>query len=471
MRRLLSFMVAVCLSVYASAASQFSVSHVPDSSRIRERLVETWFDAPLSVVRMNMPEVHETPGGTFEVRMEETETTFSIVVAPRAQLMVTTFSAAGERTEIQDVYYTDAPGSWVLTRSKATGAPLFIRLYFSYNSDIFVQLSPVADGTASRTNVDFMLYNMYATRAVPLHMPFTRFYGVSLGTLVQWTARTVPWHYADVYPGVYRAVKQMIGVIRNRLPDIVYREDALYDERGNPISVATGKARVISAADGDKLSLSSCGFVKWIADGLVEPLAGGGLLRAPLIVPTVTNSAVGYQGVLSQAYNLSLALDWTRNLASAIRAVESGVELRYPDSDVDVRLEPFVAESTPGGVARVTGYLADNGYSMTQLRALLYVLAVTDPGKFYFGAIRDTDRSRTVQTVAADGTRTTEHLPEVKVFNTCVALFPYFDDNGRFACAVFADGAEYELSSLIAQYRKEFIHLVRVNASDQFYPR
>ena len=67
------------------------------------------------------------------------------------------------------------------------------------------------------------------------------------------------------------------------------------------------------------------------------------------------------------------------------------------------------------GIVNSTGYVENTGYQVRCLKAMLYILAVTEPETFYFGAVRETDR----------------RSPEVKVFNECCVFFPYFDDKGR----------------------------------------
>jgi hypothetical protein len=247
----------------------------------------------------------------------------------------------------------------------------------------------------------------------------------------------------------------MAQVIRKNLSRIVYAEDAMYDESGAPVYVSTGKSRKTDEKDADKLSLSSAGFVKWIVDGLVEPLSGSYVKRKPLLVQTVDYMPTGFPGTMSGQYNLSFALDWTRNLAAAALSVRQGRTYLYKDSAVDVQIEPFAAELTDEDVRNTSGYIKDSGYASESLKALLYILAVTEPNYFYLGAVRQTDMKS----------------PEIKVFNESVAFIPYFDSTGRFNCAVFRNGAETDLEDFMAKYKNCFVNLVRIETSDSFFPQ
>lgn len=446
----------------------FSTVGIPDSSDIRTNLVETWFEAPIDLLRDNPPDkIVARDGNLFEVRLEESSTNFVIVVAPRTVADVEINDNKGSRVVTEDFYDAMAPGGWVLLRNRFSGKPVAVRYYFSIDNDIYVELVP-DETNRSLTYANFFVYDVYAARNVPIRLPFSRFYTISLSSLVNLTSKTLPWNYAEIHTGIYHSILQMIGMIEHCLPELKYEEDLMLDEREKQVYISTGERysppnpfdeNQTDAGEDleeeNKILLSSGGFVKWICDGLVMPIAGGGLLRNPLIVQTVPNKNTSYHGILSQKYNLSFALDWTRHLASAVRAVDSGSELRYPDSGVDVTIEPFSAQSTPKGISRVAGYERNIGYSIKQLRALLYVLAVTDPGRWFLGALRETDRN--VQ-------------PEVHIFNQCLAFFPYFDGNGKFKCKVFANCEEIELDNFLEVFQNEFIHLTRINSSDYFFP-
>ena len=229
----------------------------------------------------------------------------------------------------------------------------------------------------------------------------------------------------------------------------------MYDENNDLVHISTGKKFDKSEIDDEKLSLSSAGFVKWIGDGLVEPLTGGMLKREPLLQETVTVRDTGRQGVLSQQYSLFFGLDWIRNLASAIISVYTGITYMSNQSGVDVTINPFASTYTESGIANIVTFIENTGYSVPVLKSLLYVLASTEPGTFYLGAIRSTDRSVS---------------PEIKTFNDCVAFFPYFQDDGSFACGVFMNGREISLDDFCLLYEEDFVYLTKVKASEKFFP-
>lgn len=425
---------------------------IPDSSEIRKGLEEQWFTANLNTVRNNPPEIRSNNNGEkFQIRLEENDTTFNIFVAPEAEINVSVFSDKEMHVERQTVYPGDAAGSWVLIRDKKSGAPLRIRYYFVKNSEIFIQFTP----RGKIALADLVIYGNYAARGVPTGMPFEKFYSASFDDVTRITETKLPWNYVLVDPEMYHSIKQMIGVIQEKLPSIQNVPDAMFDENGDLVHISTGKTFEKSEISEEKMSLSSAGFVKWIADGLVEPLTGGLLKRKPLLEETVEVKSNGRQGILSQRYDLFFSLNWIRNLASAVVSVYTGTNYLFNQSGVDVTVNPFASTISDKGVANIVTFVENSGYTVSVLRSLLYVLANTEPGTFYFGAIRGTDR-----TVS----------PEIKAFNECAAFFPYFRDDGAFACTVFINGRQLSLEDFCLFYADDFVYLTRVKASEQFFP-
>ncbi len=429
---------------------------IPDSSEIRKGLEEVWFTAPLSQVRENPPEIRANSNGQkFQIRLEENESTFNVFVSPRALIKVNVYSDKGMFTEEQELYPGDVAGSWVLIRDKRTGKPLRIRYYFVKNSEVFIQFTPQGKIALA----DLVIYGYYAARGVPTGMAFEKFYTASFEDVMTITETKLPWNYVLVDPQQYHSMKQMAAVIREKLPLISLVPDAMYDENHELVHISTGKkfekAEKADISD-ENLLLSSAGFVKWIADGLVEPMSGGVLKREPLIKETVSVKDNGRQGVLSQKYDLFFALNWVRNLSSAVVSVYSGKTYLFNQSGVDVTINPFASSITDKGVANTVTFVENSGHTVAVLKSLLYVLAATEPGTLYIGAIRGTDR-----TVS----------PEIRAFNECVAFFPYFQDDGGFACNVFMNGREMSLENFCYYYADEFVYLTRVKSSEQFFPQ
>lgn len=454
MKKSLIFAFLLLCSSFLFAA--YNSLGIPDSAEIRQGLLESWFHSPIESLRAKVPEIYTNDiGQKFQVRMEEGESTFNIFVSPQNKIKVDVYTDYGVKEEEQYVYPGDAQGSFVVIRDKTNGKTLRVRYYFLKNSEIYIQFSPY--GKLALT--DLIIFGNYAARGVSTGIPFDRYYTSSFQEVMKTTKNVLPWNYVLSNPDDYHSVKQMIAVIKEKLPEILYAEDAMYDEYNQLVQISNGKSfdsiQEKNLGQG-KLFLSSAGFVKWIADGLVEPIAGSPLKRTPLIKETVKVKDTGYQGILSQKYSLFFALDWIRNLASAVISVYSGQTYLFDNSGVDVNINPFASAITDSGVENIVTFIENSGYRIEVLKSLLYVLAATEPGTFYFGAIRGTDK--TVK-------------PEVMAFNECVAFFPYFLNDGAFDCAVFMNGRQMTLENFCMYYPETFVYLTRVKSSENFFPQ
>ena len=450
MKKVVSILITLVLSSVSLFASYNSLG-VPDSSEIREQLAERWFEAPLSAVRQNMPEVYYNEAGQkFQVRLEETNDTFNIFVSPSSEINVTVYTSKGVSVEKQEVFPGDSAGSFVLVRDKKTEKPIRVRYYFMKNNEVFVQITP-GQKTAL---ADMVIYNNYAARGVPTGVPFAKFYEISFEDLMNVTKTKLPWKYVTADCTVYHSVQQMIAVIKEKLPKIMIANDAMYDENNQLVHISSGNKYSTDGLDETKLYLSSAGFLKWIVDGIVEPATGLGTSISDLTEPTVEFDSVGKIGVMSQEWNLYFTLDWCRNLAAKAYSVRSRRNVDFKSAGLDVNKNYFASEVSGGKISTSSGYIKNTGYSIEKIKSVLYVLAVTEPSWFYLAAIRQGSCLK----------------PDELVFNNCAVFFPYFDNNGKFGCFVFEQGKEISLEKFVKKYKDAYIHLERVKSLEAFFP-
>lgn len=460
-KNIFSFFAALCSCALLSlsAFAEWNAYKIPDSAEIRRQISREWFEGSLDVLRGLNSEIRANQIGTqFQVRLEEQQEVFLTIVAPKSFMTVDVYEASGMRTATEDAYNMESPGSWVLVRSKNNGEPLLARFYFAKDAGVYVQFRP----NKNTSLADLVIFENYAARGVPLGVPFEKFYTASFAEIQALTKSNLPWNYVEPRAGLYDDTLVMIQTIRQNLGNIAYADDAAYNEEGKPVLISSGRPRFVSENLRRAISVSSLGFVKWICDGLVEPLAGSYLKLGPLVQKTIEANPTGSQGIFESRFNSNLSLDWTRNLAAAVLSVNAQKTILYDKSGVDVSIEPFAARWTDRGVQSEVGYIQNTGYKIRYLKPLLYVLATVDPQRFYLAAIRQTGKG-------PDG-------GEVKVFNDAAAIFPYFDADGKFRAVVFYDGSEYSLQQFCDSFALQrqsdcFAHLVRVKASAKFYPQ
>ncbi len=454
-------MVIACLCCFSTALVQAVPisSYIVDSSEVRSQVKDLYFSAPLPVVRTMGPmTLSNSAGEVFQVRVEEKnsdtdatipDNTVQIIVAPQKAEKVESYTGAGVVVSWMYTYPSEVPGSWVLFRDRESGKPVCIRYYFTGESSVYVQFRPAAGGASGKSLADLVIDGLYRAKNVVVGVPVERFYTASFADIQKATRYSIPWYTYPLYSEMYDGNRQMVAVIRDNLSRFRFVDGVVQDEFGNTAFVGVRESAVIipeksSSGDDARLYVSSCGFVKWIADGMVRPLSGSGLLIEPLLVSTVEHRPGGLAAAWGDDYNTSLSLNWTRNLASATFSVFNGNDYAYENAGVLVNSEPFTAV-----------YSAATGYTTSCLNSLMYHLALKEPDHFYLGAIR--------HTVSADA--------EISVYNEAVAFFPWIDENQRFHCAVFMNGSEITLKEFMETYQGDHVQLVRINSTEQFFPR
>ncbi|MCR5761798.1 MAG: hypothetical protein K6G00_00270 [Treponema sp.] len=460
---LISLLLLTIIPVFAD----YTKSGIPDSTEIRKSLIKSWFTAPVQEIRNKAPEIIEDGlGNTFQVRVEESNGDLAIIVAPKTIINFNykNSSAGSDYTEKTARYSKTSPGSWILYRNSKTGKPLRVRLYFNNDSDVYVEFR---DNTP-KLYADMVVCNAYVARSIPVGFSIKKLYATSFDSIVNMTKRSLPWWQVNVVPGQYHSVLQMAKLIQGYLHKIYYQEDVCYNEKGELYCITTNEpfepeendVGVKAAIEKNKLVMSGPGFLKWITDGIVKTTTGRNIKIDDLVVPTVNYNSLGKNGVISQNWNLSFTLDWCRNLAvEALNARSSKRRYKYvmgakDVTGVDVRISPFVADIVDGKLLQSTGYSVDTGYSLREMKGLMYILAATEPRNFYFAAIK----------------QHSENKPEDAAFTNCAVMFPYFDDKGRFDCIIYEMGKELSMGEFLKAHPDSFIHLERVESTDYFSP-
>lgn len=453
-KKIITTVIAALSLMMSSAYAEYNSLGIPDSAEIRKDIADTWFNQDLEAIRMQNAQVRKNKSGeSFQVSLEEQADNYLIYVCPKTSMKIDVYDSTGVHTVTEDGYPVNSFGSWVYSRSKEDGKSQYIRIYISKNTDVFIQFKPYKNTTVA----DFVIFNSFAAQNVPVGISFDKLLTSSIAEVYNLTKNSLPWKYSACVQNQCEEAQIMVTTIRSSLKDMAYEEDAMYDDAGRSVSILNGAPHICDERNKDKLVLSSCGFVKWVVDGLIEPMAGSYLKRNPLLESTVEYNPTGFQGNLNATLYTNLSLDWTRNLAAAALSVRAKKTYLYKDTGVDVTVEPFTAVFTKKGVTNTAGYIKNTGYQPDNLRALLYTLAVNEPQYFYLAAIRQTDRKSA----------------EVKVFNDAAVIIPYFDVNGAFRAAVFMDGEEIkynDFEKMLVKAKDCFVHLVRVRTSATYYP-
>ncbi len=428
--------VSLCLLLGAGTGvfgADIPSDDYPDSAAVRMQIADSWLGAELDPLSA-------FPSADYTDRYVQTFTV-SQKKYPVAGLIAIT---------VAPVVPAGMQGTWILFRRLTDGMPDHIRLYPEKDSDRYISLRPDgSDPARGKTLLDFHLYGAFVCRDIPVGLPFLKMYTTSFSSIVRMTSNTVPWNLLTPDIPRYRDLVDASQTIRERLGTLVYLDDGAFNEKGEPVHILDGspqdpKAVLLAMTPGQKPEtiaggVNCSGFGKWIVDGIIKPRAGTGLYINPLKTATASPDN-HFTEPWREKRDLFFALDWTRNLASAVVSLETGRTVKPDASGVDVMVEPFAGS---------TSYKKNVGYRAEEILPLLYWLAVKESGTFYLGAVSN-ERGD----------------PILRQFHHIAAFFPYFENDGTFKVAVFESAAETPIDTFIRRNTGSFIHLVRIRAPE-----
>jgi hypothetical protein len=305
--------------------------------------------------------------------------------------------------------------------------------------------------------IDVVIYDAYIVRALAIGIPFERLLTMPVEEALSAAGDRFPRRFFEPDPALYRAVcpsrdnqdNNLIARIRAALPSLNYEDDGAINENGAYVFIETLKPQ------SDQKGLNCSGFVKWVVDGMLQPVTGKRLAIEPLKA-AVSKPFSTLTANLKERDSL-FGLDWTRNLA-----LEAARTLRSPGyailENVEVRKETFAAlidrKKGSASVKSYPGFLLNAGFSMEGLRPLLYTLAINEPGNLYLVSVNREMGPPPIQR---------------RHYHTAV-LVPYFNEYGVFQTAVFESAAETNLAAFIGRHPNAMINLVRIPVVGIFQP-
>jgi hypothetical protein len=404
---------------------------IPDDSSLRKSLLQTWFKEAPGTALSRRSFIHTLPGGgRIQVRIEDGSREFGIVLA----------------RELNGAFPGWAQGSWILTRGKDDGAASRIRVFLRSDPYTYIQFRPMEGG---KSVMDVVLYEAYVLRSMPVGIPFDRLLVIPVEEALAVGDKTFPRRYFDPHPEDYRSARFLAAAIRERLPGLSYRDDGAIDEHGRYVFIKT-----LEEQTGEK-GLNCSGFVKWVADGILRPVTGGFLPIGPLKAPFGDRGSP-FTEIYEDAREPFFGLDWTRNLAARLNVILNPEEIDILKA-IEVRRAPFssvIRRGEGGGVRSFPGYLLNAGFGIEGIHALLYTLAIDEPGKIYFASINNE----------------IDPVPRMRQHFHTAVLIPYFDENGGFRVVLFESAAETSFSRFKTRYPGHCVNLVRVSVEDEFNP-
>jgi hypothetical protein len=404
----------------------------PDSASLRAPLYGSVIAGPRDEVLGRKPAVYTNEYGSWRLSTEKTADAFYLVLSPKRGADYPAF----------------AQGSWIIKRSLADGRFLQAKVFLRSDSGCFIRLYP----NGERSLMDIVLYGAVLNRGIPLPVDFDTLVVTPMKTMVAWTEASFDWSLFSPHPGDYSELRAFSKAVRSRLPSLRYADDGGLDGQGRPIFIATGAPQKSSPG------LNCSGFAQWVIDGLLSPLGEAPVDPRDMAERHPELRKAGVDPAIEARTDPFFGLDWTRNLGRAwADAYETSH--RHSADENDVRISAFALYSSSkdpwnGGPPYddYPAYDPDSGYQIRGLKALLYVLAMRDPGMAYLASFSRADRT---------GLRRHYHV---------AILLPWFDEGGEFRVDVYESDAETSLEAILKRAPLDYVHLVRIAPSRDFDP-
>ncbi|MDR3335718.1 MAG: hypothetical protein LBT16_00805 [Treponema sp.] len=454
-RGFLCFSLSFLIFSPAAWALESPSAKIEDDSALRRSIIPSWFKESPGVVLAAKSFLHTLPGGSrIEVRSESRGNEFSIILA--RELLT---GAEGRKT---GEFPGWAQGSWALTRNKTDGSPLHIRVFPGRDPYVYVQFRSLGGG---KSQMDVVAYDSYLVQSHPVPLNFDRIMEIPMEEVYRNAGIAFPRRYFDPLPALYKDTITLVEKIRVALPSLSFRDDGALDDQGRYVFINT-----LESQDG-KGGLNCSGFAKWVVDGMLRPYTGTLLPIEPL------KQAFGKRGSsFTEPYEALrdpfFGLDWTRNLAS--RAMGTLLSPAFAEvEEFEVRRAPIGAvidrrKDAPVYVKPYPGFLLNAGFGVEGLQALLYTLAIDEPGRIYLASVNNeiNDPNNRPLPPGREGKvpyRMRQH------FHIAV-LIPYFNEYGIFRIAVFESAEETAFIRFKNRYPGHYVNLVRIPVEGVFDP-
>jgi hypothetical protein len=323
-------------------------------------------------------------------------------------------------------------GNYVLKRELESGRFVQIKIFYRSDPGCFVRLFP----EGNRTSMDVYLFAVELARGVLLPVEFTDLLTQPFAKVVDLSESTVGWQrllYRRVGPLDELAFTH-VGSIRRLLPRLPDNDDGALDADCRFVFIDNGEPQ------GRTGGLNCSGFAKWISDGFYYGLTGRYLEIEPLKEKHLDYRGNRWSLRFEDERDPYFGLDWSRNLAVSLWRAQGYVGAG--PEDFDVRRVEYLA------------YREDVGFPVENLKVLMFLEAMANPGHFYIGSLNREYGSE----------------PVLRQHFHMIVLFPYFTPSGALRVAVFDRNREVSLEGTVERYSGAHIHLVRMPIGDSFLP-
>jgi len=320
-------------------------------------------------------------------------------------------------------------GTYVIRRDATTNVVCQIKIFLNNDPNTFVRINSHREGSS----LEFSLFNSMIYKNVLMPISVDRLMTEPFETIIKMSDYIVNW---DILYSFYNETENRFAMniakaIDEKLHTLNDSDDGAQEWNRDFVFIRNGEPN-------PQNGFNCSGFVKWVTDGIFSVKTGKLMeiskLKKKHLLDRKDTLAVAFEDERDPFFGL----DWTRNIAMTIFELNTGKEAKM--SDVDVKEYPYET------------YIDELGYSVSNLTAILYYLAATNPGHIYLGSVNG-DFGRN---------------PVLRQHYHVVVFAPYICPEGNFYPLVYERNIKRPINEFVRRYPREFIHLVRIKVDDAF---
>jgi hypothetical protein len=320
-------------------------------------------------------------------------------------------------------------GTYIIKRSLESGKFLQIKIFLNNEDDCYARIYPNDD----RAVLEIVLYGQRIYSDINLPFSFADALTGAFSDVIEATEGMVNWSLILPDPDELRYYDKvsLVADIRKMLPQMKDADDGAMDADGSWVYIETLEPQ-------RENGFNCSGFVKWVADGIYWGSTGEYMNIEDLKQKNLNARGNRWSSPHEDDRDPYFGLDWTRNIAGTLQAAKRGEDSGYKDSDV--RYAPW------------SDYVEDVGFSIENLKLVMYYLAVTNPSDIYLVSVN-----------VPWGTK-----PILRQHVHTAVLFPVIDANVGFRDIIMERGSETDADDLAERYPGAHVHLVRVKMDSAY---
>ena len=322
-------------------------------------------------------------------------------------------------------------GTYIIKRNLEDGKFIQVKVFLKQHTECYARIYPFDD----RAMMEIVIYGKKIYDGINLPFSFADVLVEPFSEIMDASSGIIAWDliFPEGSHHLFDAKLKLGSEIRESLPLVRDVDDGAMDADGTYVFIDDLKPQ-----PAENSGFNCSGFVKWVCDGLYWRETGKYMSIAELKAKDMEQRGNRWSKRHEDDRDPYFGLDWTRNIAVTIAEQQDNSDYSYKSADV--RNVPWAS------------YIEDIGFPISELKLIMYYLAVTEPENIYLASVNE-----------SWGT-----TPVLQQHIHTAVLVPVLNSRNEFKDQIFERNFESTAETLAERYPEAHVHLTRINCSDGF---